>query len=172
MKCLLPALAFLALLSGPAAAETYGAWTIRCAGQGTDRQCEAFQRLTRAETGERVLELAISFATPAQDRGPHIAPPAVASAPMRDARAVIVLPLGLFLPDGVFLNVDKGPRHAFQLRYCLADGCYAQLAIPRSLQEQMGRSLAASITFRTLDGEDVELPLDPRGLTSALQAIR
>lgn len=175
MHSFLPLLAGLLLLTPPAAAQSqdHGAWTIRCEGQGTNRQCETFQRLTDKATGERVIELAIGFTSPDKLARPgRIAPPSVAAAHGENARAAMVLPLGVSLTDGVTLNLDKKSRHDFQLRYCTPDGCYAYLTLSRPILDQFSRTLTASITFRTMDGEDVTLPIDPKGFSSALQSIR
>ncbi|MBU0799594.1 MAG: invasion associated locus B family protein [Alphaproteobacteria bacterium] len=171
---------FLLLLAVPASAQDkavtsgtqYDSWMIRCEGEGTARQCETFQRLTRAATGERMIEFALGFTSIEKLRGQSIAPSSVAAAKTEAARAVIVLPLGILLPDGVTLLIDNKHRFAFQIRYCTPDGCYATLNLNRGAQDQLTRGFNAAITFRTMDSQDISLPIDLKGLGSALQAIR
>lgn len=162
----------------PARAENYGAWSVRCEGEGVRRQCETFQRLLHGESGAPVIEFAIGFTDPEKWRAPQgtaaIAPPPVAPAmaAIQDARGAVVLPLGIILPAGVMLNIDRSHRHPLEVRYCTPDGCFAYITLTRAMLDRMSRALSASISFRSLDGQDIDLPLDLSGFTAALHAAR
>lgn len=158
-----------------AAEGVYKSWIVRCTGgdKNAVRQCEAFQRFVQPETGRRVLELAIGYhrvPAPTMDKGI----PSVAESAARgdEARAVLIMPLGIMIPDGATLAIDKIHRYKFDLRYCLEDGCYAELALSRGLLDKMGRAMEMAILFRTVDGQDVNLPLALDGLPAALKAAQ
>lgn len=152
----------------------FDSWAVRCEGAGTARKCEIYQRLVLAETGQRVIEFAISYPERKMERGNDIAPASVAAHEAENgmAHGVVVLPLGIMLPDGVSMNIDKRQRFQFQVRYCTSDGCYAYLDMPRPVIDSLRRGMAANITFRTLDKEDVTLPMSLKGFGGALQAIQ
>jgi invasion protein IalB len=76
------------------------------------------------------------------------------------------------LTDGVMMNIDNRQRFAFQVRYCTGDGCFAYLDLPRSVLDSMRRGLTANITFRTLDKQDITLPVSLKGFGGALQALQ
>lgn len=185
MKYGILGLAVATLLCCPAGAQAartgdvFDAWMIRCA-DGPRPVCEAFQRLTHAESGMRVMEFAISFPPPEglqedkEKTGKSIAPDSQAIMPAADrrARGVIVLPLGIMLPDGVMLTIDNQHRHKFEVRYCTAEGCYAYITLQGGVVDQLRRAMNAQISFRTLDKRDIKMPLNVKGLGAALLAIK
>ena len=167
--------------AGPARAGNAGgqfdAWTVRCEGEGKARVCEAFQRLTHAQSGTRVMEFAIGFPQAEREARKNVtavAPPSAALQMGREmpGRGVIVLPLGIMLTDGVILKIDQSKRYAFEIRYCTGDGCYAYIDLPRAAIDQLGRAMEATISFTALDKRHVSLPVDLKGFGGAMQAIR
>lgn len=181
------ALAFALLLAAAPSAQAartgdmFGAWMVRCGGPGAVQACEAFQRLTQAESGARVIEFAIGYPPPSPEEAGRKGSAASAIAPAAKAvmgaggspaRGVIVLPLGIMLPDGVSLRIDKKYSYAFEIRYCTADGCYAYIDLPSGTMDILRRAMSAEVTFRTLDKQDMSLKLEMKGLAAALQAIR
>jgi invasion protein IalB len=159
----------------------YDAWVVRCEGGGhmrksSSQKCEVFQRLVGSENGRRIMEIAISFVAVAPSKnegiaGVKVAPESVSASNARQARAVIVTPLGIDLRKGVNFNVDKNFRHAMNVRYCVEEGCFAYLTLPRNKLEQMSSGFEGQVTFTMMDGQEISLPVSMKGLTAALQAI-
>ena len=179
-KSIMMTAAILALAAPAHAARqggTYDSWSVRCEGEGKAQICEAFQRLTHAKSGMRVMEFAIGFPQAEREVQKNltaIAPPSAALQMGREmpGRGVIVLPLGIMLPDGVILKIDQSKRYAFEVRYCTAEGCYAYIDLPRATIDHLGRAMNATISFTTLDKKNISLPIDLNGFGGALQAIR
>ena len=181
MKTIIYTLLAVAVLTAPAhaarKADSYDSWTVRCEGEGKAQLCEAFQRLTHAESGMRVMEFAIGFPQAEREVQKNltaIAPPSAALQMGRDmpGRGVIVLPLGIMLTEGVILKIDQSKRYPFEVRYCTAEGCYAYIDLPRATVDHLGRAMNATISFQTLDKRFITLPIDLKGFGSAVQAIR
>lgn len=157
--------------------DKFDAWTVRCEGEGKAQICEAFQRLTHAQSGARVMEFAIGFPQAEREVKKNltaIAPPSAALELGRDmpGRGVIVLPLGIMLNEGVILKIDQSKRYPFEVRYCTGEGCYAYIDLPRATIDHLGRAMNATISFTTLDKQNISLPIDLKGFGGALQAIR
>jgi invasion protein IalB len=177
------AVAVLLLASAPARAaqtgDAFDAWTARCEGQGVAQTCEIFQRLMQAQSGMRVMEFALGYPkqeeVAANGKKPKVIAPAskaIMTAADIPARGVIVLPLGIMLPDGVRLAIDGKQHFPFEVRYCTADGCYAYINLPGGVVDQMKRAMKVEILFRTLEKKDMRLPVDMKGLGAGLQAVR
>ena len=82
------------------------------------------------------------------------------------------LPLGLFLPAGVTLEVasrDAIKRLPYQL--CNRQGCRASLALDDRWLAHFKRGFRATVTVRTLRGKDVAIPLSLKGFTKGVKAI-
>lgn len=148
-----------ALLSmgGPVASQEQPApessWIVRCQEAGAAR-CEIFQRLIVQETGQRVAEFAIGFP---EDKGA--------------ARGVVVLPLGILLTDGVQMQIDEHQPFSFKVRFCTADGCYAYLNLNETVLDLMRKGGKAVLSFRSLQGQNVEIPISLTGFTRSLAEI-
>lgn len=134
-------------------ASNASAWTVRCQEKDSDH-CEIFQRLIVQETGVRVAEFAVGF-------------PEGKSA----ARGVMILPLGILLPDGVQMQIDDQPPFKFKVRFCAKDGCFAYLNLNETVLDFMRKGNTAVVTFKTLQGQDMDFPISLKGFTKALADI-
>lgn len=129
------------------------AWAVRC-NKDTDKRCEMFQRLVIQETGQRVAEFAIGFP---EDK--------------TKARGVLILPLGMLLPDGGKMQIDDNPPFKFQMRFCSKDGCFAYLNLNEKILGMMRKGNEAKITFKSLQGQDMNVTMSLSGFTKSLDEI-
>jgi invasion protein IalB len=132
-------------------------WTVRCEkGAKNDKsgKCEIFQRLVLQESGKRVAEMAIGFPEKKDS-----------------ARGVIVLPLGVLLTEGMTLQVDTNPAFAFKVRYCSNDGCFAYVNLNRAVLDTMRKGSKAKITFRTMQGKNVNVVISLKDFDKGLKQI-
>ena len=113
-------LALGGLLAAPAvpalAAQTPGGvvpWRVECAGDGKTLECNANQRLARADTKQLLAMVAVRFA------------PELKAAAMQ-----IVLPLGLNLTEPVAVRVDNGPPERQPIQTCDNIGCVVIMTVP------------------------------------------
>lgn len=139
--------------------ETYGAWDLLCQRPqpGAERACEITQSVQVQGQARRLAVIAVGR-------------------PARDAEMVMVLqlPLGLWLPSGVTVQLDAGAAAVpAQLLRCTAAACVAtlelspaMLAALRSGGEGQGR-----IGFEMQAGTPVALPIAYNGAAEALAAL-
>lgn len=131
------------------------AWAVRCQDVDDQQECEMYQRLTLADTGERVAEFALGYPS-------H----------MPKGRGVIVLPLGVLLTDGAKLRIDDGKSYRFAMRYCTGEGCFAFIGLNDKLINQMKKGGEAVIAFKMMDGSETEISLSLIGFTKSYDEIK
>lgn len=130
-------------------------WTVRCTAheKTPDRQCEVYQRLVVAKTGQRVAEFAIGFPKDKQE-----------------GRGVIVLPLGILLNDGIEMQIDSGQTFKFRPRYCTTDGCFAFIDINQQLLDTLRNSSLVEFSAKAMNGKDVKIRMTLKGMVEAMKA--
>jgi invasion protein IalB len=77
------------------------------------------------------------------------------------ARLQLFLPVGLYVPLGVKLSIDKGAAHKIPFTWCLANTCIAgDLAKPALLRElESGKSLSLEVVDTNMLTVTTSLPL-------------
>lgn len=128
-------------------------WSVRCS-EGEDKSCEIFQRLVVKETGQRVAEFAIGFPDG-----------------KKEARGVVILPLGILLPEGARMQIDDGQPFKFKVRYCTQQGCFAFLNLNKELLGKLRKGDAATVIFKNLEGQDLSVGMSLDGFTKSLKEL-
>lgn len=108
-------------------------WTQRCNEDG-DKHCEVFQRLVMQDTNQRLVEFAVGY--PKELKG--------------EAQAVIVLPLGVMVSEGVALSVDGKESARAPFRTCAAAGCIVAANLPEEFLKAMKAGKVMGLSF--MDG--------------------
>ena len=127
------------------------AWLKRC----EEKNCEIVQRLMSQQNQTRVLEMAIGF------------PPGE-----KNARGVIVLPLGVDMQQPFTLTIDENKPVPFKMRYCLSDGCYGFITLAPDMLARMKKGQMGVFNFQTFDGQPGRLPLSLEGFTASLSSLK
>lgn len=125
-------------------------WLVNCASTGGEVACEASQRLVIQKTGQLLLGVTV-----------RIPPESKTSAMM------LHLPHGLFLPDGVTLDIDGKAGKKHEVQTCDQKGCYAGLPIDDAYLNALQSGKTLTITFRNLQKEDVRVPITLSGFKEA-----
>ncbi len=78
-----------------------------------------------------------------------------------NARLQLFLPVGLYMPPGVKLTVDKGTAHKIPFTWCLTNTCIAgDLANPALIRElEAGKSLTLEVVDTNMLAVTTSLPL-------------
>lgn len=131
-------------------------WTKRCSvnEETSVEHCEIFQRLIMKDSGQRVVEFALST-NPDSETG----------------RGVIIMPLGIMLEPGVELNVDEKHSYKFNARYCLMQGCVAYITLDEEILSVLKKGNTAKIVFTVQDYRKVAFTLNLTGFTKALKQL-
>jgi len=118
-------------------------------------ECSVRQSVIKTDTGQTVAMFSVRI--PAETRSPVM---------------MIQLPLGLYLPSGVELQVDDNKVIALPLQTCEASGCYVGAPVPAELAEQLRRGTLLRIGFKNLAETKIDVPMPLAGFAAAFDAIK
>lgn len=150
----------LALLSSAVAqnphAKIFGDWRIRCnSATGAPAQCQMFQNVVVKDSGKPILQTAVGYL-------PDVATPVGA----------ITLPLGVNLPPGLTLQIDKGQTYELAYEVCSRNGCHVRFSIDEKLLAAFKSGSSAEIAFYNGARKRVRIPVSLKGFTAALGQLR
>ncbi len=134
-------------------------WSARCeTPKGLDReQCYIFQRLVTKKDEKLlpVLHVLVGYIT--ADGNPGL---------------FATVPLGVSLPQGLQIKVDKYEPVAFGYSHCNNQGCLGALALSDDLIAKMKAGRQAIITFHAGSQQPVSVGVSLRGFTAGFNALR
>lgn len=135
-------------------------WTLRCgkANEQAPEACEMFQQHVSQETDKVVLHTAVG------------------KLPNNDSPGLlIVLPLGISLPPGVFVRIDEGEAQAVPIERCTPDGCRVELLLDTAFLNQLKSGTTMTVVFHVYDQQGqrdrVGVPVSLLGFTAALNQV-
>ena len=131
-------------------------WTSRCSSDSRKSAllCEIEQSLFITKTGQLVASVNIKL--PPDTRLPVM---------------MIQLPVGLFLPGGVNLQIDEGKSQALVIQTCDLKGCYAATTVSPELLGALKSGKRLSVTFQNLNKENVNLAFVLSGFAESYDKI-
>ena len=153
-------IAMLAVLSPSVAAQPvqgqkFGDWAAKCEiPQGASKQrCFIFQKLVAKQNRRELMLIAVSV--PEKQK----------------ARVTLNVPLGVFLPSGLQLNVEGADPLKIALQICLANGCKAAALLPEPLVKAMKSADAGRLLMLNSQRRQVALPISLKGFSAGLAAL-
>lgn len=154
--------ASMTLAAGMAHAESksgqdFKDWRMKCEVQegSEEERCYIVQGLVTKEGGRQILNVAVGYL-----------------AKTEQPAAIITLPLGISLPQGVSLQVDEGESTRFPVERCNQTGCLAGIALDEERLTAFRNGLEARVTFYDGARQPVTVPVSLKGFTAGFDAIR
>jgi invasion protein IalB len=141
----------------PQKAQNRPAWRSSCSstGRGQPLECVMEQRAIARENGQLIG--LVSIRIPSDTRKPV---------------SMVQLPLNLFLPAGVNVDVDGDMMQNQPFQTCNQTGCFVGFPISDALLKQMLSGGKLNITFQYLDKKPFTLPMSLEGFTEAYNQIK
>lgn len=137
--------------------ETHGSWEVWCYGNDDCIMTQLHRRTT--ETADAVFTV-IKPEGLRDDAGQPI-----------EALAEIVVPLGVFLPGALGLQVDGNEPRAVPFERCIPDGCVVRAPIAADMLAQMRAGSTAHLIVSPSPDERVRLPISLSGFTAAFNSL-
>lgn len=142
--------------AAPQEEQAFRDWSVKCEGEdGKAKRCFAYQNIVHTKTGKRMLTLSAGYLGPKGE--PWI---------------VVTAPLGVLLPSGVALKVDKLKRFDAPFKICTDKGCEAGIPLGKVLLRNMKAGLVARVAF--MDGtasRQVTVPVSLLGFSAAFRTL-
>lgn len=149
-----PAPAAPAATDAPAVVETPMSWPVMCNTPGDPATCVAIQALGIADTDQRLLTVML------QSDGAE------------GENIILQLPHGLLFPAGVQLSVDGGAPVQASLTTSDVSGAYAGATLTEDLSAAMRAGQDLTVTFTSVEGEQIDIPVPLQGFAAAQDARR
>lgn len=142
--------------SNAAPVQTPG-WTARCfsAGRQSQLECTLEQQVVVQQTGQQISMVTVRL--PGDTKQPVM---------------MIQLPLGLFLPAGLTLQVDEAKGQVLAIQSCDQRACYVGLPITPELLESLKKGQRLSLGIQSMNREPVTIAHTLNDFASQYQKIQ
>jgi invasion protein IalB len=165
LSALSPAIALALLASGPGAAPAYaqgavrdrhGAWETRCeTPPGAAReQCAIVQSVVDKERPNITLVII-----------------ALKTADRKSRLLRVIAPLGVLIPTGLGLHIDKDDFGRMSFVRCLPNGCVAEVFLDDKLLARMENSEKATFVIFETPEEGIGVPAPMGGFKESFEAL-
>jgi invasion protein IalB len=142
----------------PLELERFQDWAVRCGQpEGQPQEiCEMLQERSNKE-GRPIMGVAVAR---------------VANSP--DPGMLIILPLGIALPEGVALRIDDGEEVPVEVQRCQRRGCEVEVLLEPDLLASLKAGQQANVLFHVEQPQGVQkvsVPISLLGFTAALDEV-
>lgn len=135
-------------------------WTVVCGApsEGAPEQCEMRQHITDANGNTRILAVVGQL--------PNRAEPGM----------LVLMPLGIYLPAGVSLQIDNGREMGLEVQRCVQSSCQAELLLEGDIMQSLKAGTKATVTYAGQNAQGqvgrVQADLSLLGFTAALGRVQ
>lgn len=131
-------------------------WVVNCVSHSAKEpvNCEMSETLASKNTGQRVVTAVVT-----KKQG-------AAGYTLR-----LVLPLGLYLPQGASVSVDQGAKSKYPIVTADQNGSYANGDISSELLGAMKKGADLNVAVKSAGGKDIVLQLSLAGFSAALDKL-
>jgi len=84
----------------------------------------------------------------------------------------VLAPAGVFLPNGLAMEIDGKAQGRIGFLRCLPNGCLAQADITKKLMAAFRKGKAANFIIYEAPGRGLALPVPLKGFTAAFKALK
>jgi invasion protein IalB len=131
-------------------------WVTKCASVAREEALDCSVEQTVILTKTQQFLLSVVVRVPPDTRQPGM---------------MIHLPLGLFLPAGVTVQLDGQKPQQLQVQTCDSKGCYAGTVVSSSMLAAMKQNEHLTIIFEDLPKNKITVPVPLKGFAEAYQKI-
>jgi invasion protein IalB len=136
--------------------DKFTAWTMRCEKpeESLEERCHIFQNAKDESNGQDIAHLAVGYMSQ-----------------IEEPLMIIMLPLGVFLPNGLELQVDEQEPIRLPFEVCFPVGCRAGAPMQEPLMGAFRNGLTLKLTVQDVEGRAAEIPMSLKGFTAGLSAL-
>jgi len=135
----------------------YQDWRLRCERKDDNapERCFIMQIAKSTKDKREVLRIGVRYPEPSK-------PPMV----------FLTLPLGVYLPTGLLLQIDDGETLKIPVEICLPNGCHTRMALVGDLLKRLKQGKLAKLAFHDSRQQQITVPVSLAGFTAALAALK
>lgn len=137
-------------------------WLVRCEAppQGGAERCFMVQNiLAQNDEGKRVPLLNVIIGHGEADGQPITV-------------MQFTVPLGLYLPSGIGLQVDQGESTRIAIEVCTSQACVARYRLDEGVRAAMQKGQQAKVQMVRANRQAIDVPISLKGFTKAYAALK
>ncbi|UXM94367.1 invasion associated locus B family protein [Bartonella sp. HY329] len=146
--------------------EQFGDWVYRCTDVKVSDQftknCEVLQ-IRQAKQGENIANVLIMAIAQVNGEKPGDKPVLMLTT---------VVPLNVFLLEGILFTVEKQNVMQLPFRYCNQQGCWAQVLLDEKTLATFKKGNEGKARFMVMNGQAADVQFSLKGLTKALERLQ
>jgi len=147
--------------------EVFEDWVHRCSDLIIEEkpftQCELLQAQQRQQGEDMLNILIMAFAEALPEEGGDKSSQFMLTS---------VVPLDVFLPEGIRFLVDSRAVMHVPFRNCNASGCWSQVLVEETVLNSLKRGNEGRARFTIINGQEIEVRFSLKGLTAGLAALK
>jgi invasion protein IalB len=150
-------MAFAQAVAAPKDGQIFKDWRVRCErpADAEKETCYVFQDLWLRKIKQRLLHIAVLYHEGSEK-----------------ATIILTLPLGILLPPGVEIQVDKTDPIRLAVEQCIEQGCQAITQLDAERLAAFKNGMKARVTFQDGKRRSITVPVSLRGFTAALNSLK
>ena len=143
--------------AGSAREKDYQDWRLRCEQKNDDdpELCFILQIAKSSKDNRSVLRIGVRYPEPNEP-----------------AMVFLTLPLGIYLPAGLLIQIDEGETLKIPVEICVPNGCHTRIDLVGDLLKNMKAGSRAKLTFHDSHQQRIKVPISLAGFTAALAALK
>lgn len=143
--------------AGSAREKDYQDWRLRCEQKNDDdpELCFILQIAKSAKDKRAVLRIGVRYPEP-----------------NKPAMVFLTLPLGIYLPAGLLIQIDGGETLKIPVEICVPNGCHTRIDLVGDLLKKMKAGSRAKLAFHNSSQQRITVPVSLAGFTAALAALQ
>ncbi|UXN02382.1 invasion associated locus B family protein [Bartonella sp. HY406] len=146
--------------------ETFGDWVYRCTDVKVSdkftKNCEVLQ-IRQAKQGDRTANVLIMAIAQVNGEKPGDKPVLMLTT---------VVPLNVFLLEGILFTVEKQNVMQLPFRYCNQQGCWAQVLLDEKTLATFKKGNEGKARFMVMNGQAADVQFSLKGMTKALERLQ
>lgn len=137
--------------------DSFKDWQATCdkTSEGDKGVCHIAQNLMTVDEGKQLLNIKIGYL------------------PKKEYPIMIVtLPLGVWNPFGITLNVDNGTALKYDFETCTVQGCRVVIPVSNRFIGTMKKGRTMYVTFSNMKKVSISIPVSLRGFSKGLNRLK
>jgi len=148
------------VLADEPTAQDFDDWRMVCETVEKEQRCRAFQRLSIKQDDKTQVMLIASIGYVDDGKAGRV------------PTLRLSTPLGVVLPAGLAVNIDKGEKENLPFHICLLDGCMTEIGLSDKGIADMKKGRAMHVVYRAAGiKQPVAVQISLKGFTAAYTAL-
>ncbi len=130
-------------------------WVSHCTGKSLNRDCNIEHTISLGKNGQRLISVIVRVSPGASQPG-----------------LMLHLPVGLYLPAGVTIQLEGQEPEQFKVQTCDVQGCYAGTAVSPFMLSALNSGRHLTVAFQNMSRTRIKVPVPLKGFKRAYGEIQ